>query len=91
MVMKIISFYWLLLQNRPNMRTLLRRRMNEFGFIPQKQETLRHLFFRCSFAKLLAMYWGPSTLLAQAGQSYLSHKKSYQAAFCNGNNNHYVL
>jgi hypothetical protein len=51
-------FYWLLLQNRLNTRGHLRRRRMYLDSytcdlcILQKQETLRHLFFRCSFAKL---------------------------------------
>jgi hypothetical protein len=51
-------FYWLLLQNRPNTRGHLRRRRMHLDSytcdlcILQKEETLRHLFFRCSSAKL---------------------------------------
>jgi hypothetical protein len=49
--------YWLLLQNRPNTKGLLRRKnmvLDSYTCglrILQKDEKLRHLFFRCPFAK----------------------------------------
>jgi hypothetical protein len=50
-------FYWLLLKNRLNTRGLLRRKnmmLDSYSCeicILQKEEKLRHLFFRCPFAK----------------------------------------
>jgi hypothetical protein len=50
-------FFWLLLQNRLNTRGMLKRRKMELdsytceNCILQKEETLYHLFLRCSFAK----------------------------------------
>jgi hypothetical protein len=55
--MKHKVFYWLLLQNRLNTRSMLRRRhmiMDSYVCEPclrQVDESNRHLFFRCSFAK----------------------------------------
>jgi hypothetical protein len=49
--------FWLLLKNRLNTKNLLRRKnMNPDSFycemcLLQKEENLRHLFFRCPFAK----------------------------------------
>jgi hypothetical protein len=50
-------FYWLLLRNRLNTRELLRRKNMTLDSytcdlcILQKEEKLRHLFYRCPFAK----------------------------------------
>jgi hypothetical protein len=49
-------FYWMFLQNRLNRVLLRRKRMQLESYtcdlcILQKQKTLRHLFFICSFAK----------------------------------------
>lgn len=51
------SFFWLLLQNRLNTRGTMRRRNVFFEsytcdmYIVQKEETLRHLFIQCNFAR----------------------------------------
>jgi hypothetical protein len=53
-------FFWLLLKNRLNTRGLLRRKRIQLESyacemcIRQREENLRHLFFRCAFAK---NYW----------------------------------
>jgi predicted nucleic acid-binding Zn ribbon protein len=55
--MKHKVFYWLLIKNRLNTRSLIRRKnMNLYSYvcelcIHQFEEKLRHLFFKCPFAK----------------------------------------
>jgi hypothetical protein len=50
-------FFWLLLKNRLNTRSFLRRRsmaLDSFtcdNYILQMEETVIHLFFRCNFAR----------------------------------------
>jgi hypothetical protein len=53
-------FYWLLLKNRLTTRSLFKRKNMQLDSyacelcILQKEETLRHLFFKCSFGR---NYW----------------------------------
>jgi hypothetical protein len=62
--MKQKVFYWLLLQNRLNIRAMLRRChmvLESYSCelcLRQVEETNRHLFFRCSFAKKCWMQIG---------------------------------
>jgi hypothetical protein len=50
-------FFWLLLKNRLNTRSLLKRKNMQLDSydcelcLLQKEEKLRHLFFKCSFAR----------------------------------------
>jgi hypothetical protein len=89
--MKHKVFYWLLLQNRLNTRSMLRRRhmiMDSYACEPclrQVDESNRHLFFRCSFAKkLLVTNWGDSSNMAKTRPSHKTYKEIFGCAFCNG-------
>jgi hypothetical protein len=76
-------FYWLLLHNRLNTRGLLRRKnMNLESYtcdlcILRKEEKLRHLFYRCSFAKQCWLQIGismPTWLKHDKATRYIKRK-----------------
>jgi hypothetical protein len=76
-------FYWLLLHNRLNTRGILRRKnMNLESYtcdlyILQKAEKLRHLFYRCSFAKQCMLQIGiivPTSLKPDRATRYIKRK-----------------
>jgi hypothetical protein len=60
----IESFFWLLLQNRLNTGAMLRRRQMQLDSyncelcLRQNEETLQHLFLRCSFANNCCLHIG---------------------------------
>jgi hypothetical protein len=69
-------FFWLLLQDIPNTRGLLRRKNMHLDSyvcemcIRQREESLWHLFFICSFAKkLLTADWNQYTFLVTSEKS----------------------
>jgi hypothetical protein len=63
-------FFWLLLKNRLNTRGMIRRKNMQLDSydcelcLLQKEEKLRHLFFKCPFAK---NYWNIIGVTVQHG------------------------
>jgi hypothetical protein len=86
--MKHKVFYWLLLQNRLNTRSMLRKRhmvLDSYACelcLRQVEELNMHLFLRCSFAKkLLVSNWGDSSSLAKPDRATRHIKRSLNLPF----------
>jgi hypothetical protein len=91
-------FFWLLLQDKLNTRGMLRRRnmyLDSYACemcIQQREESLRHLFFRCSFAKkLLAADWDRHSSLVTSKESSQKNQNNDRPTFYHGHNHHHVL